>query len=191
MGIFSIEHSRAMYFSDTVLHSAVVLAGVPWVLITGPSDHRLRYGALFFMGVGLWTLLEYAIHRCVLHGLPPFKSWHALHHARPSAYIAPPTIVTAGLFWVIGYLPLTLLSDTWTASALVLGLVTGYVIYSLTHHAIHHWPISNAWLTQRKTLHFQHHHARGHGHFGVTMAWWDRCFKSDRRTTGTAKDANP
>jgi len=70
------------------------------------------------------------------------------------------------------------LGDLWRASALTLGLLTGYLGYAITHHAIHHWRADNAWLKERKYWHALHHHSEQPGCYGVTSSVWDRVFGS-------------
>jgi cyclopropane-fatty-acyl-phospholipid synthase len=67
----------------------------------------------------------------------------------------------------------------WQACALTLGVVTGYLAYSVTHHAIHHWRGDNVWLLQRKRWHALHHQdVELAGCFGVTSGIWDHVFGS-------------
>jgi hypothetical protein len=97
----------------------------------------------------------------VLHGLPPFSRWHAHHHDRPKALIALPTLLSAGLFALLAVAPAWLVWGPWPACALSFGLVTGYGIYGLTHHATHHrvpgWAQRSAWLSRRRRWHARHH----------------------------------
>jgi hypothetical protein len=62
----------------------------------------LELVALALLGLVAWTLLEYALHRFVLHGLQPFRTWHAEHHRRPRALIGTPTILSATLIAALG-----------------------------------------------------------------------------------------
>tara|TARA_R110002074_G_scaffold90763_3_gene198817 strand:+ start:1632 stop:1898 length:267 start_codon:yes stop_codon:yes gene_type:complete len=80
------------------------------------------------------------------------------------------------------FLPALVLSgNLWRACALTLGVLVGYLFFSITHHAIHHWSADSAWLKQRKRWHAQHHVTRQSGCFGVTSAFWDHVFRSARR----------
>jgi sterol desaturase/sphingolipid hydroxylase (fatty acid hydroxylase superfamily) len=64
------------------------------------------------------------------------------------------------------------------------GLLGGYLLYGLTHHAVHHavrlpGP-AQGWLSRRRRQHALHH--RGSAtvavNYGVTQGWWDRVFGS-------------
>ncbi|OIQ73314.1 fatty acid hydroxylase superfamily protein [mine drainage metagenome] len=130
------------------------------------------------VGLGGWTAIEYVLHRFVLHGLQPFRRWHLEHHRRPAALICTPTILSATLIVVLVFLPSLLLGNLWNACALTFGLLTGYLGYAITHHAVHHWHVDNAWLKKRKRWHALHHHSEQAGCYGVTSSFWDLVFGS-------------
>jgi cyclopropane-fatty-acyl-phospholipid synthase len=74
------------------------------------------------------------------------------------------------------FLPVLIWSDLWRACALTLGVLTGYMVYTMTHHATHHWRADNSWLRQRKRWHALHHHLERPGYYGVTTSFWDNVF---------------
>ena len=130
-------------------------------------------------GLAGWTVIEYLLHRFVLHGLQPFSRWHAEHHSRPTALICSPTSLSASLITVLVFLPALALAGLWPACALTFGVLTGYLAYAVTHHATHHWRSEAAWLLRRKRWHALHHRAsRPPGHYGVTSGFWDHVFGS-------------
>lgn len=184
MGLLSTEHSRLTYRLDFAFHGGVVALLAALLAWRAPRTEALALSLALMAGLAGWSLLEYLLHRHVLHGLQPFARCHAAHHARPQALIGPPTVLTAGLFASVCFLPAWWWGGVWLASALTLGLVTGYVTYSLTHHAVHHWRSQNHWLRQRKLSHGLHHHGeqlygpRHCGRYGVSSGFWDRVFGS-------------
>jgi sterol desaturase/sphingolipid hydroxylase (fatty acid hydroxylase superfamily) len=114
------------------------------------------------------------LHRFVLHGIKPFSTWHATHHQRPQALICTPTILSASLIAVLVGVPAWWLNEPWPALAMGFGLLNGYLVYAVTHHAIHHWRSDNEWIRQRKHCHALHHDAsRMAGFYGVTSVLWD------------------
>ncbi|OYU98451.1 MAG: hypothetical protein CFE45_16455 [Burkholderiales bacterium PBB5] len=196
MALIVIEHSTAAYRLDFALYlgAAVGMAGA--LLLASPADEAWALLGWAATGALLWTLLEYALHRFVLHGLPPFKHWHAEHHRRPAALIASPTVLSATLFVALATLPSWWLLGSWPACALNFGLICGYLVYSLAHHAMHHsmpWPERRStWLDHRRRCHALHHAApRGDrsasGHYGVSSGLWDQLFGSHRPELGPDK----
>jgi sterol desaturase/sphingolipid hydroxylase (fatty acid hydroxylase superfamily) len=182
MHIFTLEHSKAAYRADLALYCTTVVALAAFLLVDGPREQRVEIVAFALAGLGSWTAIEYALHRFVLHGLQPFRRWHEEHHRRPSALIFTPTILSAALIAALVFIPALLVADLWRACALTLGVLTGYLTYTITHHAVHHWRADNAWLKQRKRWHALHHHRiEQPGYYGVTSAFLDHVFGSTRR----------
>ena len=79
------------------------------------------------------------------------------------------------------FTPALLLGGRWHACALTLGVLTGYLGYTITHHMTHHSRADNAWVKRRKRWHALHHRKLHEpGHYGVTTGVWDRMFGSDK-----------
>lgn len=177
MGLLTSEHGKAWYRADIVLY-AVAAAVLAFLLaVVAPYERRTEIVALALLGLAAWTLVEYVLHRFVLHGLQPFRTWHAEHHRRPRALIGTPTILSAALIAMLVLLPALALSDLWRASALTFGLLAGYLVYAIAHHATHHWHAANAWTRQLKRTHALHHYrVRPPAWFGVTSPIWDIVF---------------
>jgi hypothetical protein len=188
--VFTLEHSRAAYRADIALYGAAVLGLAAFLLVAGPREQRLQLAALACAGLASWTAIEYALHRFVLHGVQPFRSWHAQHHQRPAALICAPTILSAALIVALVFLPALLSSTLWRACALTLGVLIGYLAYTVTHHATHHWRADSAWLKRRKRWHALHHHAEPPRCFGVTSAFWDHVLRSQHRAAAPAEALN-
>ncbi|AZZ94862.1 hypothetical protein EUZ85_30760 [Hahella sp. KA22] len=179
MNILRLEHSKTAYAADFVLYFLTFVALGIALTSVSPRPQRPELAMLIFVGLMGWTLIEYLLHRFVLHGMPLFRTWHAEHHRRPRALICAPTILSASLIFVLIFLPAWIISDRWGACALTFGIVTGYLAYSVTHHAIHHWRANGPWLRRRKHLHAMHHQSDGKSvFFGVTSVFWDLVFGS-------------
>lgn len=180
MSLFSMKHSKAAYRADFALYGATVLVLVVFLFLTGQFARWLEFVVLVGLGLASWTLIEYALHRFVMHGLQPFSQWHAQHHKRPTALIFTPTIMSMMLIVTLVFLPALMVSGSlWRACALTLGVVVGYFFYSIMHHVTHHWRADSAWLKQRKRWHALHHKNIGQPScFGVTSAFWDHVFRS-------------
>lgn len=179
MTFFKLEFSKAAYAADFAVY-LVTPVFIAWMLLHyGPHAAWLRIVISIIAGLVGWTLIEYVLHRFILHGLQPFKRWHAQHHLRPHALIGTPTPFSLILILICVFLPTVLVGgNVWLATGLTLGVITGYAIYSLMHHAVHHWRANFAWLKRRKRLHAIHHHARSACDFGVVTSFWDRVFRT-------------
>ena len=182
MDLFALEHSQAAYRADFAMYGASVVVLAGFLAYDGPREHWLGIAAIVLAGLVSWTAIEYALHRFVLHGLQPFRRWHAEHHQRPRALICSPTIMSASLIVVLVFLPALLVGGLWRACALTLGVLSGYLAYAITHHATHHWRADSAWMKDRKRWHALHHHRVDHpGYYGVTSTFWDHVFRSSSR----------
>ena len=188
MNLFKLEHSKSAYRADFALYGSAVVALTVFLLVAGPHAQRLGNMGFALAGLWGWTAIEYGLHRFVLHGLRPFRRWHAEHHRRPTARIYTSTILSATLIAILVFFPALLLSDLWRACALTLGLLTGYLGYTITHHAIHHWRTDNAWLKDRKRWHALHHHNSQPACYGVTSTFWDRVFGSTQRAAAAVSE---
>lgn len=182
MTLFSIEHGPAAYWVDFGIYGAVVAVLAILLAVVAPREHWPNLVALVLLGAAGWTLIEYALHRFVLHGLEPFLSWHAEHHQRPMALMSTPTLLSISLVALLVFLPGLLAAGFWPALALTLGMSAGYLAYALIHHATHHWRSVGPWMTRRKRWHARHHHMSGC--YGVSTSFWDRVF-------GTTGDRAP
>jgi sterol desaturase/sphingolipid hydroxylase (fatty acid hydroxylase superfamily) len=135
-------------------------------------------GGVAMLGFMSWGLIEYAVHRWVLHGPPSVaRRGHAHHHSAPSALISTPLFVImigALAFWGL----LRLVLPDGPAAFLVFGLYAGYNYFALVHHHQHHrgnFLGSVACLRRLERCHHLHHH-RQDVNFGVSTTIWDRLF---------------
>jgi sterol desaturase/sphingolipid hydroxylase (fatty acid hydroxylase superfamily) len=180
MRMFSLEHSKAAYVADFAFYGLVILSLSGSVWWMAPQGQGGAIVTIIAAGVLMWTVMEYLLHRFVLHGVQPFCDWHAEHHQRPTALICTPTVLSAPLIGLLVFLPSWWAVGLWMACCFTLGVVMGYQAYATTHHAIHHWRSDNAWLRRRKSWHALHHHVnRRSACYGVTTDVWDRTFRSD------------
>jgi sterol desaturase/sphingolipid hydroxylase (fatty acid hydroxylase superfamily) len=176
MALLSIEHSRAAYWADLGIYGAGVVSVAGALASLAPHDQRIGICGMVLLGIIAWTLLEYSLHRFVLHGLEPFRSWHAQHHDRPTALLGTPTLVSVSLFLLLLFWPTLAAAGPWYAAALTLGATAGYLAYALTHHAVHHCRATGRWMVNRKRWHARHH--RADAYYGVTSPLWDHVFGS-------------
>lgn len=139
--------------------------------------------ALALMGGGfvLWTLLEYLLHRFVLHGLWPFKAWHALHHRLPDEPIRIPLAFSVPLVLVMLIAPTLLLRNVALGAALAIGLLAGEIVQEAVHVRLHRGGeggnasgSEEGWLAVRRREHGFHHAQDERLGFGTLSGFWDR-----------------
>ena len=175
MGLFTMKQSTLAYRVDFALYGASVATLGAVLLIFSPRSDWLANALWSFSGLMSWSAIEYLLHRFVLHGVQPFRRWHAEHHLHPAALICSPTILSASLIFALVSLPALLTAGPWRACAVTFGILVGYFSYAVTHHATHHWRPATAWLRERKQWHALHHHDSAHPScFGVSSGLWDR-----------------
>ena len=172
----TFEYSSTTYWLDFALQGAAVLALSAVLLVAGPRSESLRLAAFLLLGLASWTAIEYGMHRFLFHGVQPFRRWHEEHHRRPAALIGTPTLLSTVAIGGLVFLPVLWLEDMWTSCSLTLGLLIGYFIYGIVHHATHHWRCRSAWLRNCRRRHAHHHRTGSTGNFGVTSAFWDVVF---------------
>jgi sterol desaturase/sphingolipid hydroxylase (fatty acid hydroxylase superfamily) len=177
MNLFTLEHGPLAYRFDFLLYGVAVLGMVAALLRFAPVSQRLTLVAVVALGLLSCSLIEYLVHRFVLHALPPFSRWHQEHHHRPRALICSPTFFSTGLIVGLVFLPAWWLQGVWVAMALTLGMSVGYLSYATVHHATHHWRAGPGWLRTRKRWHALHHQSAS-ARFGVTTSLWDHLLGS-------------
>lgn len=173
MSALSIEHSSAAYRLDYIVYGLAVFGLGSTLAAAAPRDMAWPLVGMAVAGGVVWSAMEYGLHRFVLHGLQPFSGWHAEHHRRPTALIGTPTLVSAPLFALLVALPAVWLWGVWLGMALTLGVISGYLVYAIVHHGLHHWKSNSPWWKARTLSHARHHHLMQPACFGVTTGFWD------------------
>ena len=144
--------------------------------------------ALFLLGVLLWTLTEYLIHRYVFHYEPKTR-WgkrlhyviHGVHHDYPNdarRLVMPPVVSIPLAFLFYGLFLLFFGSLTPPVFA---GLVFGYVCYDMLHYATHHLAMKRGASLWLKQYHLRHHFKDDHVGYGISSPLWDYVFRTTRK----------
>jgi sterol desaturase/sphingolipid hydroxylase (fatty acid hydroxylase superfamily) len=147
--------------------------------------------ALAFLALGLlaWTLVEYLVHRYILHVAFPkrggvlrralhhlFDASHADHHAQPfDGYHINGHVDT---LWVaVLAFPLSFLAPPFTASLFVAGVFFAYLVEEWAHHAMHFENYRWGYFQYVRRRHLYHHSKLGVGTaYGITSDFWDKVF---------------
>ncbi len=148
----------------------------------------ITFFELFILGLFIWTFVEYIMHRFVFHYMPADKPWalrihfifHGVHHDYPSdakRLVLPPSVsipLATGFYFlfkailpandVFGFFP---------------GFILGYLIYDISHYAIHHFNFKGNLWKKIKQHHMLHHYQDPGKGYGVSSPLWDKIFRSD------------
>jgi len=143
---------------------------------------------LFLLGVLMWTLLEYVVHRYVFHYEPKTRAGkmlhfiiHGVHHDYPndaSRLVLPPVISVP--MAVLLYFLFTFTFRNY-APPISAGFAFGYVCYDMIHYATHHFAMRNRVGLWLKQYHLRHHYKEDEAGFGVSSPLWDYVFRTTRK----------
>ena len=175
------EMSARMYFLDFVVFPPLILLSLFLAFWQGDALQWLTSAGLVAVGIGVWTLAEYLIHRFAFHHFPLLKAVHLAHHDDPRGLTGTPTILTVLVFLVLVYWPAAEIGSRASAAAWTAGLLLGYLGYVSVHYVVHHLGSGGwSWLRRLIRAHAVHHHDSS-CNFGVTTVLWDRVFGTLRR----------
>lgn len=142
---------------------------------------------LFLSGLFAWTLTEYLLHRFIFHyeprsdyGIKLHFIFHGVHHDYPNdrmRLVMPPSasIPLALVFFLF----FKWILPTGMVYAFFPGFIAGYLLYDMTHYALHHLNVRNPFLRKLKQHHLLHHYSDSSRGFGVSLSLWDKIFNSD------------
>ncbi|XP_075289858.1 fatty acid 2-hydroxylase [Opisthocomus hoazin] len=151
--------------------------------------HKYYFPFIFLLGMFLWSLLEYLIHRFVFHMKPPASNYylitlhfllHGQHHKSPfdsSRLVFPPVPASLVLGFLYGVMRL-LLPEVLGLSLFV-GSLCGYITYDMIHYYLHYGsPKKGTYLYGLKAYHVKHHFEHQKAGFGVSTRFWDYRFRT-------------
>jgi 4-hydroxysphinganine ceramide fatty acyl 2-hydroxylase len=143
--------------------------------------------SLIVLGIIVWSLAEYLLHRFVFHYVPDSKLgqrlhfiFHGVHHDYPSdsrRLVMPPSasLPLAVIFYLLFYV----IVGNIFVTPFMAGFLTGYLFYDITHYAIHHFNMHNKFWLAIKNHHMKHHYQNPAKGFGVSSPVWDKIIGTD------------
>lgn len=141
---------------------------------------------LTLLGIAIWTLTEYWLHRLLFHWQPKIKGGdrfhfmiHGVHHDHPNdklRLVMPPgaSIPLAVLF----YLLFLVIFGKPLVFPLFAGLLIGYLIYDYMHYYLHHFVPKSKLGKRLREQHMRHHFQDHRYGFGVSSPIWDAVFRT-------------
>jgi 4-hydroxysphinganine ceramide fatty acyl 2-hydroxylase len=148
--------------------------------------HASSWVAIIFSslaGLFFFSLIEYAVHRWLLHDLrSALFDLHNAHHANPeraSAFLFPTSLLLLMPVWYL----LARGLHFQQASYFLMGLSGGYFYFDTLHHVEHRVRINQIpfrWLQKRWAFHSVHHRIE-QTNFGVVTSFWDYVFGTHQK----------
>jgi 4-hydroxysphinganine ceramide fatty acyl 2-hydroxylase len=155
--------------------------------------------SLIIIGLFVWTLTEYTLHRFVFHFQPKSQLgqklhfiFHGVHHDYPSdskRLVMPPS-VSLPLATLFYFLFSVILGVAFVAPFFV-GFLIGYLFYDLSHYAIHHFNMHGKIWLAIKNHHMKHHYQDPAKGFGVSTPLWDIIIGTNFLQNKNKKEINP
>jgi sterol desaturase/sphingolipid hydroxylase (fatty acid hydroxylase superfamily) len=143
----------------------------------------------FLLGVFLWTLLEYGLHRFVFHISFPLRNRHlqALlnashlghHHSPrdPDKVLVHPVYGMAVSVLVFGLL-YGVFGALYSSAITLAGIWAGFLYYESVHYRVHFSLSGSGLVARQRRSHFYHHFTNNRRCFGVTSPFWDYVFRT-------------
>jgi len=163
---------------------------ITWLAYTAFADVHmsvLQFFGWVAAGLFIWTITEYIMHRWVFHFYPTSKIgkrihfiFHGVHHDYPNdakRLVMPPSAsipMALALYFLFLYI-----LPAGTIYAFFTGFLIGYLIYDMTHYALHHANFKSAFWKKLKQHHMLHHYSDSTKGYGVSSAIWDKVLGSD------------
>ena len=147
----------------------------------------------FVVGIIVWTLTEYLLHRFVFHMkvIGPLTKrfvflFHGLHHDDPNdptRLVMPPVpaILIVGLLYFL----FSLVVPGSYLKAFMASFIIGYLTYDYIHYGTHHFKMTSPIGRYLKKWHLQHHFRHEKAKYGVSSPLWDYIFNT---VTGPKED---
>jgi sterol desaturase/sphingolipid hydroxylase (fatty acid hydroxylase superfamily) len=137
--------------------------------------------SLIIIGMFVWTLTEYTLHRFIFHFQPKSKFgqrihfiFHGVHHDYPNdsrRLVMPPGVsIPLAVFF---YFLFKFILGSAFVSPFFIGFLIGYLFYDITHYAIHHFNMHSKFWLALKNHHVKHHYQDPDKGYGVSSPIWD------------------
>lgn len=137
------------------------------------------------LGLLLWTLFEYVMHRWVFHYQPTSSIGKRIHFLVHGVHHDYPRDATRLVMPLLVSVPLALLIFALYASVIApyhygtfAGFIAGYVAYDSIHYATHHMHLTGTVGRFLKSYHMTHHYVDGDTAYGVSNPLWDYVFRT-------------
>jgi len=173
--------SKVPYFVPLIVYVPVV-GYFSWESFS--KNGILGFLGHFLLGLFIWTLTEYVLHRFIFHFYPK-SAWgkrihfifHGVHHDYPNdaqRLVMPPSAsipLALAFFYLFKWILAPGMLDGFFT-----GFIFGYLCYDMTHYMLHHAQFKSAFWKKLKQQHMLHHYDDSTTKYGVTSDIWDKVF---------------
>jgi 4-hydroxysphinganine ceramide fatty acyl 2-hydroxylase len=177
--------SKVHFFVPLIVYVPVIIYCIYKAFVT--SVGILTFFEMLAVGLFVWTFVEYILHRFIFHYMPKPKwaqrlhfIFHGVHHDYPSdakRLVMPPSAsipLALGFYFLFN----ALLPPNYVY-AFFPGFIVGYLVYDISHYAIHHFNFKGNFWKKIKQHHMLHHYQDPTKGYGVSSPLWDKIFRSD------------
>ncbi|RNI21874.1 sterol desaturase family protein [Rufibacter latericius] len=182
-----MEALSKVHFTVPLYIYVPVICFLIWDALFRQHLSPLSFAGYYALGLVVWTLSEYLLHRFVFHFVPK-APWalrlhfifHGVHHDYPNdakRLVMPPS-ASIPMATVL-YLFFGLFLNGGSLHAFFAAFLTGYLVYDISHYALHHFNFKSEFWKNLKKHHMLHHYSDATKGYGVSSALWDKVFGSD------------
>jgi len=181
------SRNRLVHFSSFWIYPLLAFF---LLYITSRGEQKSRFDDLLWLmpvGILIWTLLEYGLHRFVFHIRLPVRNpylrgivnaSHLEHHASPrdpNKVLVRPLYgltVSAALYTLL----FIVFRNAFSAAGMLAGIWAGFLYYEAVHYRVHFSLSGSGFIARQRRGHFYHHFTNNKRCFGVTSPLWDYVF---------------
>lgn len=181
-----LESLSKVHFTVPLYIFIPAIAFFSWKAFAAGHCSGLFFFEYYAIGLIVWSLTEYVLHRFIFHFVPK-SSWglrlhfifHGVHHDYPKdrlRLVMPPSVsipLAILFYWVF-----SLFFSKPALYSFFPGFITGYLIYDMLHYAMHHHNFKSSLMKKIKQHHMLHHYQDQTKGFGVSSSVWDLIFVS-------------
>ncbi len=151
---------------------------------------------MFFLGMIVFTWVEYMVHRYIFHLAPTTQrkanfqyTMHGVHHEFPKdkTRLAMPPLLSITVSTVLLMLLRLVLGDF--VFSFLPGFLVGYAMYLAVHYMVHAYQPPKNFLKALWVNHAVHHYKEGEMVFGVSSPLWDYVYGTMSKSIKTNEKA--
>jgi len=177
--------SKVHYYIPLIFYVPVI-SFLIWQSFAIEQMDLIHFIEWMAIGLFIWTIAEYIMHRWVFHFYPKSKIgkrihfiFHGVHHDYPNDAKRLVMPLSASIPMALALYFVFLFVFPSTIYAFFSGFLLGYLAYDMMHYALHHANFKSAFWKRLKQHHMLHHYSDSTKGYGVSSVLWDKILGSD------------